>query len=159
MTLIDSLRGPASWDLRILASDIDTEMLDRAQEGIYRLDELGAIPRAALRRHFLRGVDANQGLVRVKAPLRDLVAFRRINLRDETWPIRTSFDVVFCRNVLIYFDPPTQAQVLERLIHYVKDQGLLILGHTEGVHGMFAGLQHVGNTIYRKEGESCPPPS
>jgi chemotaxis protein methyltransferase CheR len=159
ITLLESLRDPAGWDLRILASDIDTEMLDRAKAGVYRLDDLGGLPRAALRRHFLRGVGENEGLVRVKASVRDLVVFRRINLLEATWPIRTSFDVVFCRNVIIYFDPSTQAQVLERLVGYVKDEGLLVLGHTEGVHGVVAGLHQAGLTIYRKEGPPCPPPS
>ena len=90
-------------------------------------------------------------LVRLRPPLRGLVTFRRINLLEERWPIQTPFDVIFCRNVLIYFDRPTQQRVLERLVGLLKDGGALVLGHSEAVHGLVSGLRHVGNTIYHKE--------
>ena len=159
ITLADALRDDHRWDLRILASDISTDVLKRAETGTYSREEVAAVPLRALRQYFLRGTGASEGLVRVRPEIRGLVAFRRINLLDDTWPIRATFDVVFCRNVLIYFDRSTQARVLERLIPFVKDGGLLILGHAEGVYGMAAGLQPAGNTVYRKESRPCPPPS
>jgi chemotaxis protein methyltransferase CheR len=159
ITLMDALRDAAAWNVRILASDIDTDVLQRAEAAIYSLDDVETVPRASLYRHFLRGTAANPGLVRVRAELRRLVTFRRINLLDEAWPIRATFDVIFCRNVLIYFDRSTQARVLERLIRFVKDDGLLVLGHSESVHGLVEGVRPAGHTIYRKEGATCPPPS
>jgi chemotaxis protein methyltransferase CheR len=151
LTLTDALNGATSWDVRILASDVNTDVLERAAAGIYDLEDVGPVPRAVLGRHFLRGNGASTGLVRVRPALRDLVTFRRINLVEEAWPIRTRFDVIFCRNVLIYFDRPTQQRVLGRLLGFLKDGGILILGHSEGVHGTVGGLRHIGGTIYQKE--------
>jgi chemotaxis protein methyltransferase CheR len=91
------------------------------------------------------------GLMRVRPALQSLVTFRRINLLEDDWPLGASFDVIFCRNVLIYFDRPTQQRVLERLGGCLKDDGVLVLGHSEGILGMMNGLRHVGHTIYRKE--------
>lgn len=151
MTLTDALKGATGWDVRILASDINTDVLERAAAGIYDLEDVRPIPPAVLRRHFLRGSGASTGLVRLRPALRGLVTFRHINLVEEGWPIRTRFDVIFCRNVLIYFDRPTQQRVLGRLLGFLKDGGLLILGHSEGVHGTVRGLRHISGTIYHKE--------
>ncbi len=151
MTLVDAAGAASDCHARILASDIDTDVLQRAAAGIYSVDDVGAIPRAALARHFLRGTGPNTGLVRLRPALRALVTFRRINLLDDHWPIRARFDVIFCRNVLIYFDRPTQQRVLERLVGFLEDGGVLVLGHSEGIQGMLSGLRHVGNTIYVKE--------
>ena len=151
MTLADALPQAAGWSLRILASDINTEVLSRAAAGIYRVDDVRPIPRAVLRRHFLRGRGTQAGLVRIRSELRRLVRFRSINLIEDGWPIDTPFDLIFCRNVLIYFDRSTQQRVLERLVGCLKEGGRLILGHSEGVHGMARGLRHAGSTIYHKE--------
>jgi chemotaxis protein methyltransferase CheR len=151
MTVVDALEGTAGCDLKILASDIDTDVLTRGEAATYTLEEVAAVPPPTLHRHFLRGTGAKSGLVQVRPTLRDLVIFRRINLLAETWPIRTRFDIILCRNVLIYFDPPTQTRVLGRLLDFLKDDGLLILGHSEAVHGIVEGLRHVGTTIYQKE--------
>jgi chemotaxis protein methyltransferase CheR len=100
-------------------------------------------------RYFLRGTGAQEGFVRVKPTVQSLITFRRINFIEEPWPIRTRFDLVFCRNVLIYFDRPTQERILSRLVLQMKDDGLLFLGHSESVLG-FAGLAPVGATVYRR---------
>jgi chemotaxis protein methyltransferase CheR len=151
LTLLDALDGAPSWDIKILASDIDTDVLDRAAEGIYPLDQVAPVPRPLLPRYFLRGTGARTGLVRVKPAVRSLVTFRRINFLDEPWPIRTQFDAILCRNVLIYFDRETQARVLGRLVHQLKDGGLLLLGHSESIQGLAGGgLTRLGATIYRK---------
>lgn len=151
LTLTDALKGATGWDVRILASDINTDVLEHAAAGIYDLEDVRPIPPAVVRRHFLRGRGASTGLVRLRPALRGLVTFRRINLVEEGWPIRTRFDVIFCRNVLIYFDRPTQQRVLGRLLGFLKDGGILILGHSEGVHGTVSGLRHISGTIYHKE--------
>jgi chemotaxis protein methyltransferase CheR len=151
ITLLDALGpGAAGWDVKILASDIDTDVLDRAAAGVYPLEQTAPVPPDILARHFLRGTGHHAGTVRVRPALRDLVAFRRINFLDDPWPIRTRFDVVFCRNALIYFDRGMQQRLLRRLAGSLKDDGLLILGHSESAHGLLDGVQHLGNTIYRK---------
>jgi chemotaxis protein methyltransferase CheR len=150
VTLLDALDGAAGWDIRILASDIDTEVLGLAAEGIYALEQVAPVPPALLPRYFLRGTGAREGLVRVKPALTSLVTFRRINFVEEPWPIRVRFDAIFCRNVLIYFDRATQERVLRRLVLQLKDDGLLFLGHSESVHGLVTGLTRVGATIYRR---------
>ena len=149
ITLLDALDGGAPWDLRILASDIDTDVLALAAEGIYPLEQVAPVPRPMLPRYFLRGTGARDGFVQVKPAVRSLVTFRRINFIDELWPIRTRFDVIFCRNVLIYFDRPTQQRILSRLVQQLKDDGLLFVGHSESIHGI-EGLAPVGATIYRR---------
>jgi chemotaxis protein methyltransferase CheR len=151
MTVADALPHAGGWTVRILASDIDTEVLKRGAAGIYSIEAAGAIPPAALKRHFLRGTGTSTGLMRVRPALRSLVTFRRINLLEAPWPLGASFDVIFCRNVLIYFDRPTQQRVVERLATCLKDDGVLVLGHSEGILGMTNGLRHVGHTIYQKE--------
>jgi chemotaxis protein methyltransferase CheR len=151
MTVADALPNAGGWSVRILASDIDTDVLKRAAAGVYSIDAASAIPPAALKRHFLRGAGTSTDLMRVRPALRSLVTFRRINLLEAPWPVGASFDVIFCRNVLIYFDRPTQQRVLERLGGCLKDDGVLVLGHSEGILGMVNGLRHVGHTIYHKE--------
>ena len=151
MTLTDALKGATGWDLRILASDINTDVLQHAAAGIYDLEDVRPIPPAVLRRHFLRGRGTSTGLVRLRPALRRLVTFRRINLVEEGWPIRTRFDVIFCRNVFIYFDRATQERVLARLLGVLKEGGILMLGHSERVQGALGRLRHISGTIYHKE--------
>jgi chemotaxis protein methyltransferase CheR len=151
MTLADALKGATGWDLRILASDINTDVLQHAAAGVYDLEAVGPIPPAVLKRHFLRGRGGSAGLVRLRPALRGLVTFRRINLVADSWPIRTRFDVILCRNVFIYFDRATQQRVLARLLGFLKDGGILMLGHSERVQEAGSALRHISGTIYRKE--------
>ena len=149
MVLRDGLAGFAGWDVRILASDIDTDVLERAAQGCYTLPQTSAIPPRALVRHFLLGQGDHAGLVCVRPEVRAPITFRRINLLDEAWPIRTRFDVIFCRNVLIYFDRAAQRRIIERFAALLKPEGLLFLGHSESLHGLVSDFEPLGNTIYR----------
>ena len=149
MTLLDGLGGASGWDVRILASDIDTDVLARAVAGIYPDESVARVPEPTLRRHFLRGVDARRGLVRVRPEVRALVTVRRLNLLDDVWPIRTQFDLIFCRNVLMYFDRPTQARLVARLERMLAVGGLLVLGHAENLLGLGSDMRRVTSTIYR----------
>jgi chemotaxis protein methyltransferase CheR len=148
MTLLAGL-DVAQWDVRILASDIDTDVLDRAEAGVYPLDGVARIPEATLRRCFLRGVGAHQGSVRVRPEVRRLITFRRLNLLEPSWPIRTQFDLIFCRNVLMYFDRDTQARLVARLERALTPDGLLLLGHAENLLGLATSMRRVTSTIYR----------
>ena len=149
MTLLDGLDDPAKWDLRLLATDIDTDVLDRAEAGVYPLESVARVPHPVRKRHFLRGVGPQAGTVRVRAEVRGLVTFRRLNFLDDPWPIRARFDLIFCRNVLMYFDRPTQAHLVSRLERMLAPHGLLVLGHAENLLGLASDMRRVTSTIYR----------
>jgi chemotaxis protein methyltransferase CheR len=144
--------GPAcpAWDVRILASDIDSDALQRAADGIYPQEKLAQVPVPLHARYFLCGTGKFTGKVRVRPQLQEWLTFRRMSLVEPAWPIYTRFDAIFCRNVLIYFNRADQERVLKRLLEYLDDSGLLFLGHSEGVHGMNCGLHPVGPTTYRR---------
>ena len=129
MTAIESLGARAHF--KVVASDIDSRVIDRAAEGVYRADHLKGLSEERLHRFFLRGKGSNAGFVRVRPELRDAVDFLNNNLIDDDWPFKTPLDVVFCRNVMIYFDAPTQRRVLERLHQVMRPGGLLFVGHAE----------------------------
>ena len=156
MTLLDGLDDPKRWNVRILASDIDTDVLARAAAAIYPMESVARVPEAVLRRHFLRGVGPQAGMVRVRPEVRALVTFRRLNFLDETWPVRAQFDLVFCRNVLMYFDRPTQARLVARLERVLAPHGLLVLGHAENLLGLASDMRRVTSTIYRPAEASAP---
>ena len=146
MTALDALRGRSP--LSILATDIDTNVLARGGEGIYPVDQLQKIPEPYRKRFFLRGEGKNDGFARVKEELRRAVNFRRLNLLDEQWPMRGKFDYIFCRNVMIYFDKPTQLAVLERIAKVLHPEGLLFVGHSESLHHAQELFRVCGNTTY-----------
>jgi chemotaxis protein methyltransferase CheR len=138
------------WDLKILATDIDSEMVATAQRGIYSLDRLATVPEERLRRHFLKGTGEHAGTAKVHPEVAQLVTFRTLNLMNP-WPMSGQFDVVFCRNVMIYFDQPTRERLVSRFADIIVPDGYLCLGHSESIHG--AGpFRLVGKTIYRRTG-------
>ena len=156
ITLRQAIENFPAWDVRILASDIDTEVLGRAAQGIYAAERIAEIPKSVLDRYFLQGTGARAGLVQVVPEARNLVTFRRINLLEEPWSIRTRFDCIFCRNVIIYFDKPTQCRLMERFAAYLKDDGFLFLGHSESLYGMSNRFVPLRNTIYRMREGGAP---
>lgn len=159
ITLREAIENLSAWDVRILASDIDTEVLARSAKATYPEERVAEIPRPLLERSFLQGTGEQAGLVQVAQEVRNLVTFRRINLLEEPWPIRTVFDCIFCRNVIIYFDKPTQRRLMERFATYLKEDGYLFLGHSESLYGLSDQFAFLRNTIYRKHGghELAPP--
>ncbi len=133
-------------DLKILATDIDTDVLAKAASGVYPADRTQELPESSARRHFLQTA---QGLV-AKDELKSLIAFRQLNLIAPSWPLTRQLDAIFCRNVLIYFDRPTQEMVVSRLVNQLRIGGLLCLGHSEGLLGARADLENLGGTAFRK---------
>ncbi|TXI16567.1 MAG: chemotaxis protein CheR [Nitrosomonas sp.] len=117
--------------VHILATDLDTNVLAKAQLGIYSLDKLEKLPKDNLRQFFLKGKGHHIGSARVRPELRNLITFRQLNLLDENWPIRGPFDAIFCRNVMIYFDKPTQYKILKKFVPLLTPDGLLFAGHSE----------------------------
>ncbi|MGE5115635.1 MAG: CheR family methyltransferase [Betaproteobacteria bacterium] len=134
----------------ILATDIDTRVLAAAREGVYREEAIAGLGTDLQRRWFLRGRRANAGLVRVRAELRARVEFRPLNLADEHWPLEGRFDAIFCRNVMIYFDRPTQARLLRRLAERLEPGGLLFAGHSESLGHARELFEPLGRTVYRR---------
>jgi chemotaxis protein methyltransferase CheR len=146
--VVDETFGNASR-AEIVASDIDTTVLATAQRAVYDADARG-LSRERLQRHFLRGKGANQGRIRVRPGLAQRVSFRAINLIEPHWNLGEPFDIVFCRNVMIYFDAPTQRRVLERLHAALRPQGLLYVGHSENFTASRDLFRLRGKTIYSK---------
>jgi chemotaxis protein methyltransferase CheR len=140
-------------DVRILATDIDTNVIARGVRGEYQANAIDEVPRI-YREYFeptKNGKDDKGDNVIVAPSIRNLIAFRRLNLM-EPWPFKGMFDAIFCRNVMIYFDGPTKAKLIERFTERVKPGGFLYIGHSESLNGAHAGIKLVGRTIYRREG-------
>ncbi len=147
ITLAETM--PRDWDVRILATDLDSNVLDRARQGIYSEERTAEVPERLKRKWFLRGRAGHQGKVRVRRELRDMIRFRQLNLMHE-WPMRGPFDAIFCRNVIIYFDKPTQSRLMDRFADILADDGRLFLGHSETLYRVTDRFQLLGRTIYRK---------
>ncbi len=148
MTVTEALGANAP--VRILASDIDTKVLDTARRGVYAADSRGLDPER-LKRHFLRGTGANAGFIRARPELARLLEFRSFNLMSPSWSsLGDPFDVIFCRNVMIYFDNPTQRKVLERMHAVLQPGGLLYVGHSENFTESRDLFRLRGKTIYEK---------
>lgn len=137
-------------DVRILATDIDTDVLARGVRGEYQAGGLDEVPRA-YQEYFKPTAGGKGDNVIVDQAVRNLISFRRLNLM-EPWPFKGLFDAIFCRNVMIYFDGPTKAKLIERFTEKVKPGGFLYIGHSESLNGAHAGISLVGRTIYRREG-------
>jgi len=151
MTALEAL-GPNA-QVKIFASDIDTEVLKTAQAGVYPISNDKGLNDAQRRRWFLKGTAANAGLMRIRPELARMVEFAQINLVHDPLRFAQPFDVVFCRNVMIYFDGPTQRRVLERIHGTLRPGGLLFAGHSENfsAHGDLFSLR--GKTVYERLAE------
>lgn len=137
------------WDIKILATDLDSNVLATAQRGVYDLDRIKELSETRRRRWFLKGCGAQEGQVRVAPALCDLITFRRLNLMED-WPMRGFFDIVFCRNVVIYFDKPTQQKLFERFANQMIAQGHLFVGHSESLFKVTERFAPLGKTIYQR---------
>lgn len=134
----------------ILATDISTRVLDAAKYAVYDEEKVRPVPDALKRKYLLRGKGDKAGLYRVVPELRQMVRFRRLNFMDGDFGMREPMDVIFCRNVIIYFDRPTQERLLKRFCGHLTDGGYLFMGHSETVHGMDLPVQPVAPTVYKK---------
>ncbi len=141
------------WDIRVLASDIDTAVLDAAKKGVYAEDRLMDMPRPIVLKYFDRESRTSTDWI-AKSSLRDLITFRRINLQEASWPIQTSFDIIFCRNVMIYFDGESQRKIIRHFSDYLDPDGYLILGHSESLIGISDQFKLLGETVYHKTEEA-----
>lgn len=150
ITLREYFAGRSMPEVKILATDIDTQVLRRGEEGIYSYNEVDTIDIELLRRYFKRGTGENEGFFKVKDSVQNMISFRRLNLLDDTYPMRGRFDIIFCRNVIIYFDTASRNRLFEKFHACLSDDGYLIMGHSETLAGMTTRFRFVGHTIYRK---------
>lgn len=148
MTVLDALGRDAS-QVSIVATDIDTKVLTTARAGVYPEDRIAKLPDDVVKRFFMRGTGAQAGHVRVREELRNMITFRQLNLLDsKNWAIRGPLDVIFCRNVMIYFDKPTQLSILQKFAPLMRSTGLLFAGHSESFHNADEYFKLRGKTVY-----------
>ncbi|KQV62376.1 MULTISPECIES: protein-glutamate O-methyltransferase CheR [unclassified Caulobacter] len=137
-------------DYSILCTDICTEVLDQAVAGRFSEQMIEPVSMARRQRYLMRARDATRNEVRIKPQLRGKLSFARLNLMDEAYPIETDLDIIFCRNILIYFDKATQAKVLTRLCDHLSPGGYLLLGHSESIVGIDLPVVQIANTVFQK---------
>ena len=145
MCLADALpRG----NFTVLATDLDTQVLASARQGVYPLQSVLRLPEARQKRFFLRGAGRFEGKARVRREIAAHVEFTRVNLMDREWPVETGLDAIFCRNVMIYFDKPTQRRLVERFARLLKPRGLFFAGHAESLLDQGRHFRLRGHTVY-----------
>lgn len=147
MTLLESVPDAARWDIRVLATDIDSNVVATAQAGVYAENRLQGISAARRERWFTRA-DCPSGSWRVKPALSEIIRFAPLNLMHE-WPFRGPFDAIFCRNVVIYFNKETQHSLFQRYGRMIADHGYLFIGHSESMFGAQTDFELIGRTTYR----------
>ncbi len=155
-SLLDQLKGAGWPSMRILATDISTRALETARRGVYASERFGGVPESWLSHYLLRGKGRAEGWFKVKPEVQKLIEFQRLNLIE---PLRITgpFALILCRNVMIYFDKPTQQQVVEKLASRLEPGGYLFVGHSESLTGRSAGLDYVRPAIYRKSAPGDAP--
>lgn len=139
----------SNWDVKVLATDIDSNVLAHAKAGVYENRKIEDLPADIRNKYFQKGTGSNQDRVKVINAVQQLITFKELNLLHE-WPMKGPFDVIFCRNVIIYFDKETQNDLFERYYNMLKPGGLLMLGHSENLGSYQSYFDNVGRTIFRK---------
>ncbi len=149
ITLLEALPERSRWDVKLLATDISTRILKRAQEGLYEQERIDPVPPALKSRYLIRRTQKTGKRYEVAPALRQMIVFKYLNLM-ENWPFRGPFDFIFCRNVMIYFDKPTQQRLIDRFWQTLAPGGILFTGHSESLTGIRHHFRYIQPTIYRK---------
>jgi chemotaxis protein methyltransferase CheR len=140
----DSFTPPVT----IIATDLDTNVLETAKNGVYTVDRVEKLDKKLVTRFFLEGTGKQSGFVKVRPELQRMITFRKLNLLDANWPIHSGLDVIFCRNVMIYFDKDTQLSILKKMAPLLHADGLLYAGHSENFYHAEAFFKLRGKTVY-----------
>ncbi|HZH76474.1 MAG TPA: protein-glutamate O-methyltransferase [Archangium sp.] len=148
MVLLSQFPPGSGWDVEVLATDLSTRALERARTGLWPLDKAGEIPHEHLRAFMLKGVRSQEGKMQVGPTVRSVVRFERLNLNAERYSGVGTFDLIFCRNVLIYFDPASKSGVLRRLMGHLSPTGYLFLGHSESLAGSAVQARCIQPSVY-----------
>ncbi len=151
MALLESIPEPQKWDIQILATDIDSQVISTASFGIYGAGAIAKISPRRKQRWFEQAGQEEGGKMIIKKEVRNLVTFKRLNLVDD-WAMRNKFDVIFCRNVVIYFDRKTKCRLFARFAEHSCPGGFLFIGHSESLFDLNDSFKLIGNTVYRKTG-------
>lgn len=138
------------FDYQILATDLSTRVLEKAKQGVYDEEKAEPVPKLLQKKYILRSKDRSSGLVRIVPELREKVRFRRLNFMDNDFGIHEPYDIIFCRNVVIYFDRPTQERLLNKFYTHLTKDGFVFMGHSETLNGLDVPLVMVHPTVYRK---------
>lgn len=147
MTVIDAL-GRDAAQVSIIATDLDTKVLETAKEGVYPEERVSKLDPELVKRFFFRGTGNQAGFVRVRPELREMITFQQVNLLHNNWPIKPPLDAIFCRNVMIYFDKQTQLDILKKFVPLLRSDGLLFAGHSESFHQADDYFKLRGKTVY-----------
>jgi len=150
MTLIDAIKDSAQWDIKIYATDIDSNVVKTAKTGVYSLERISGLDAKQVKQHMKKGSGSNDGLIKINQSAKSLIRFNQMNLL-KPWPIKEKMDVIFCRNVVIYFDKETKISLVNRFYDQLKPNGYLLMGHSESLHGISERYLLLGKTIYQKE--------
>ena len=149
MTVHDYFKDKPGWDIKILATDLDYEMVARAASGVYKEDRVTGLDKNHLRNYVKKGKGSLQGSVKMDSRLMDMITFKQLNLLHE-WPMKGPFDFMFCRNVVIYFNKDTQKVLFDRYADLLPDNAALFIGHSESLFKVTKRFKLIGQTIYRK---------
>lgn len=149
--------GAAASRIHLLATDVDTSVLEIAERGVYPIDRVEKLPSGYKERFFLEGTASNAGFVRVRSELRKAILFRQLNLLESAWSIRGPVDAIFCRNVMIYFDKATQYSILDRFASLLEPGGLLFAGHSENFTQAGILFSSRGRTVYERIRQGADP--
>jgi len=149
ITANESFPTATGWDVKILATDLDSNVVTKAKNGIYEMDRVKDIKDSRVRKWFKRKKIKNSELIKASSKLQNIITFKQLNLMN-AWPIKGPFDIIFCRNVVIYFDKPTQKILFDRMANLLAPGGYLFLGHSETLFKITDRFELIGNTIYKK---------
>lgn len=149
MTVKELIPDNRGWDAKILATDLDSNMVRKALNGIYTADRVNGLTKEQMRKWVHQGPDGHSTMVEMSDDLRNMITFKQLNLMHE-WPMKGPFDIIFCRNVLIYFNKETQAMLFDRYANMLADDGHLFIGHSESMYKICDRFELLGQTIYRK---------
>ena len=149
MTIHDYFGNKPDWDIKILATDLDYDMVERGARGVYTEERVTGLDKAHLKQYVRRGKGKQAGSVRMDQRLRDMITFKQLNLLHE-WPFRGPFDFMFCRNVVIYFNKDTQKELFDRYAEHLPENAPLFIGHSESLFKVTDRFKSLGQTIYRK---------
>jgi chemotaxis protein methyltransferase CheR len=149
MVVRENIPLQAGWDVKILATDLDSNVVATGKEGVYDAERIDDLPVERIKRYFLSGKDEQQGKVRVSKELKELITFKQLNLMHD-WPMKGPFDIILCRNVVIYFNKDTQRKLVGRYENMLSNKGYLFIGHSESLYKLTDRFELIGKTIYRK---------
>lgn len=149
MTVRSIIPVNSGWDVKILATDLDSNMVKKGSDGIYTEDRVTGLSEQQMKKWVKKGKGDTNGMVKMDDQLREMITFKQLNLMHE-WPMKGSFDLIFCRNVLIYFNKDTQGMLFDRYADMLVDDGYLMIGHSESMFNICDRFKLLGQTIYKK---------